>query len=65
MSSLGMWVPVHNEEWNGDVPLGLERPPSPRRDSEGGVVTFKGDTLPWMTGCYEVSRHIGNTLVRR
>lgn len=57
ISSLGKWVPVYDEEWDGDVPLGLERPvcpPSPG-DSERGVVTFKGDALPWTIGSYEVS----------
>jgi phosphatidylethanolamine N-methyltransferase len=28
-SSMGMWLPVHDEEWDGDVPLGHERAPSP------------------------------------
>lgn len=57
ISSLGKWVPVYDEEWDGDVPLGLERPVSPPSpgDSEKGVVTFRGDTLPWTTGTYEVS----------
>ncbi|KAF9262041.1 hypothetical protein L218DRAFT_960639 [Marasmius fiardii PR-910] len=57
-SSMGMWVPVHNEEWDGDVPLGLEdRPEMSIRESESGVVTFKGDTLPWQAGRYEVRYH--------
>ena len=25
-SSLGMWVPVHDDEWDGDIPLELQRP---------------------------------------
>jgi phosphatidylethanolamine N-methyltransferase len=63
VSSLGMWLPVHGEEWDGDVhgeewdgdiPLDLDRPPSPHRDSESGIVTFKGNTLPWLVGKYEV-----------
>ncbi|KAJ7574037.1 phospholipid methyltransferase-domain-containing protein [Mycena floridula] len=59
ISSLGMWVPVYDEEWDGDVPLGLERPACPPTpgDSESGVVTFKGDTLPWTTGQYEIRYH--------
>ncbi|KAF5353374.1 hypothetical protein D9756_008040 [Leucocoprinus leucothites] len=57
VSSLGMWLPVHGEEWDGDVPLGLDRPPSPHRDSESGFVTFKGNTLPWLVGRYEVRYH--------
>ncbi|KAG5645124.1 phosphatidylethanolamine N-methyltransferase [Asterophora parasitica] len=54
-SSLGMWVPVHNEEWEGDVYLGPSPPSTPR--SKRGTVTFKGDTLPWMVGKYEVRYH--------
>jgi phosphatidylethanolamine N-methyltransferase len=49
-----MWLGVHGEEWDGDVPLGLGRPPSPDRDSESGFVTFRGDNLPWLVGKYEV-----------
>ena len=53
-SSMGMWLPVHGDEWDGDVPLGLERVPSDSRKSEKGTVTFKGNTLPWLVGRYEV-----------
>jgi phosphatidylethanolamine N-methyltransferase len=52
-----MWVPVHDEEWDGDVPLGLPRPSaggSQESDADSGVVTFKGNTLPWIAGRYEV-----------
>ncbi|KAF8064345.1 phosphatidylethanolamine N-methyltransferase [Lyophyllum atratum] len=54
-SSLGMWVPVHDEQWEGDVFLGLEPLAAPKDRS--GTVTFKGDTLPWLTGQYEVRYH--------
>ncbi|KAF8636076.1 hypothetical protein AX17_003783 [Amanita inopinata Kibby_2008] len=57
VSSLGMWLPVHDEEWDGDIPLGLERPSYPHQDSDSGVLTFKGDTLPWLAGQYEVRYH--------
>lgn len=53
-ASLGCWAPVHDDEWDGDIPLDLDRPPSPGKDSQGEVV-FKGDTLPWQVGKYEVS----------
>ncbi|KAF5366832.1 hypothetical protein D9758_006516 [Tetrapyrgos nigripes] len=56
-SSLGMWVPVHDEEWDGDVPLGLVRPDLPQTDSESGIVTFKANTLPWLAGRYEIRYH--------
>lgn len=56
-SSMGMWLPVHGDEWDGDVPLGLERVPSDSRKSEKGTVTFKGNTLPWLVGRYEIRYH--------
>jgi phosphatidylethanolamine N-methyltransferase len=52
-TSLGMWVPIHDDEWDGNVPLGLDRPPTPGKDSKGEVV-FKGGALPWLVGRYEV-----------
>lgn len=51
---MGMWLPVHGEEWDGDVHLGVDGEPTDNRDS--GTVTFKGNTLPWLVGKYEV-RH--------
>lgn len=56
VSSFGMWLPVHDEEWDGDIPLGLDRSSSPE-DSDGGVLTFRGDTLPWRVGQYEIRYH--------
>ncbi|KAJ6625971.1 phospholipid methyltransferase-domain-containing protein [Mycena sp. CBHHK59/15] len=57
-SSMGMWVPVHDEEWDGDVPLGLTRPSTATDEhSESGVITFKGNTLPWIAGRYEIRYH--------
>jgi phosphatidylethanolamine N-methyltransferase len=55
---MGMWLPVHNEEWDGDVPLGLGRTPSQSQEAEYGTVTFKGNTLPWLVGRYEVRTFI-------
>jgi phosphatidylethanolamine N-methyltransferase len=49
-----MWVPVHDEEWDGDLPLGSDRPPAPKRDLVDGQVVFKGNALPWSVGRYEV-----------
>lgn len=51
---MGMWLPVHGEQWDGDVPLGLERGPNLHHDTEKGTITFKGNTLPWLVGRYEV-----------
>ncbi|KAJ6554459.1 phosphatidylethanolamine N-methyltransferase [Mycena capillaripes] len=59
-SSMGFWVPVHDEEWDGDVPLGSPRPvasSSQDSDADSGVVTFKANTLPWLAGRYEVRYH--------
>ena len=49
-----MWVPIHDEEWDGDIPLGLTRTSSTQIDAENGTVVFKGNTLPWLVGKYEV-----------
>ncbi|KIM24595.1 hypothetical protein M408DRAFT_231463 [Serendipita vermifera MAFF 305830] len=55
-STLGLWVPVHDEEWDGDVP----RPLTDRNEGEEtecGEITFKNSTLPWQTGDYELRYH--------
>jgi len=49
-----MWLPIHDEEWDGDIPLGLARTPSPQIDAEKGTIVFKANTLPWLVGKYEV-----------
>lgn len=51
---MGMWLPVYDEEWDGDVPLDLTRTPSAQRDAEMGTVTVKANSLPWLAGQYEV-----------
>ncbi|KIJ61193.1 hypothetical protein HYDPIDRAFT_183320 [Hydnomerulius pinastri MD-312] len=56
-SSSGMWIPVHDEEWDGDVPLGTPRLPSRGLEPETGSVLFEGSTLPWTVGRYEVRYH--------
>lgn len=64
-SSLGMWVPVHDEEWDGDIPIGedsqmstpAEGEDSSANDEESGTVVFKGDSLPWRVGRYEMRYH--------
>ncbi|KAF8339261.1 phosphatidylethanolamine N-methyltransferase [Amanita rubescens] len=57
VSSLGMWLPVHSEEWDGNIPLGSDRPSGLPEDPESGVITFRGDMLPWLAGQYEVRYH--------
>ena len=59
---MGMWLPVHGEEWDGDIPLGYDRAPSPHRDAEKGTITFKGNTLPWLVGRYEVNQSTCTTI---
>jgi len=49
-----MWRPVHDEEWDGDVPLGTPRPSPKGMDPDTGFVAFQGSTLPWKVGQYEV-----------
>ncbi|OJT11321.1 Phosphatidylethanolamine N-methyltransferase [Trametes pubescens] len=59
-SSLGMWVPVHDDEWDGDIPLSLHAPKTAEPGSptvEEGEVVFRSGALPWRTGRYEVRYH--------
>ncbi len=63
-SSLGMWVPVHDEEWDGDIPIGENSQTSTpgsegsgASDEECGLAVFKGDSLPWTVGRYEMRYH--------
>ena len=51
VASMGMWVPVHSDEWDGDVPVEIE---APIVDSQSDEVVFRGGALPWKTGTYEV-----------
>jgi hypothetical protein len=54
--SQGKWVPVHDEEWDGDFPKPLfARVEGDSKSVEKGQVVFKSSTLPWETGRYEVS----------
>jgi len=48
---MGMWVPVHDDEWDGDIPLEIG---TPTMDSQFGEVAFRGGALPWKIGIYEV-----------
>ncbi|KAH9931615.1 phosphatidylethanolamine N-methyltransferase [Epithele typhae] len=59
-SSLGMWVPVHDDEWDGDIPRELHRPActaSGDEAAEEGEIVFRAGVLPWKTGRYEVRYH--------
>jgi len=55
ISSLGRWVPIYDEEWEGDLPLPITNPKRSREeDADCGEVVFKKDTVPWRAGEYEV-----------
>ncbi|KIM20029.1 hypothetical protein M408DRAFT_30721 [Serendipita vermifera MAFF 305830] len=54
--SNGRWVPLHAEEWDGDIPL-PEHPINDSEVAECGEVGFQGFTLPWETGSYELRYH--------
>ncbi|KAI5984623.1 phospholipid methyltransferase-domain-containing protein [Pisolithus albus] len=57
-SSFGKWLPVHDEEWDGDIPLNsTHRVPPKSPEPETGTLTFRGATLPWNVGQYEVRYH--------
>ncbi|KAG8908830.1 phosphatidylethanolamine N-methyltransferase [Tulasnella sp. 403] len=55
LNSGGKWVPVHDEEWDGDVPLATAA--SSSQDHDCGEVVFSGSTLPWQVGKYEIRYH--------
>ncbi|KAJ3537122.1 hypothetical protein NM688_g6733 [Phlebia brevispora] len=57
ISSLGMWVPVHDEEWDGDFPLNLDQSQRTDDHSEEGEAVFQAGKLPWRTGRYEIRYH--------
>ena len=51
VASMGMWVPVHRDEWDGETPREIE---TPTTDSQSREVVFRGSALPWKPGIYEV-----------
>lgn len=56
ISSSGLWVPVHHEEWDQDAPVDhTNRITTLGKEPEFGIVSFEGPTLPWTIGQYEVS----------
>lgn len=58
ISSVGLWVPVHGEEWDQDTPIDeTSRITTLGKEPELGVVSFEGSTLPWTIGQYEVRYH--------
>ncbi|OAX37248.1 hypothetical protein K503DRAFT_245503 [Rhizopogon vinicolor AM-OR11-026] len=58
ISSFGMWIPVHDEEWDEDLPLDdISRITTRSKEPELGSVSFEGSALPWTIGIYEVRYH--------
>ncbi|KAH7320508.1 phospholipid methyltransferase-domain-containing protein [Rhizoctonia solani] len=53
VNSQGMWVPVHDDQWDSDVPVSHDQSSLP----DSGEVAFKGDQLPWQVGKYELRYH--------
>jgi hypothetical protein len=49
---MGMWVPVHDDGWDGNKPVDSHEPVV---DSDSGCVVFRAGALPWKAGKYEVS----------
>jgi phosphatidylethanolamine N-methyltransferase len=58
LASVGHWRPIHEEEYDGLIPLKLNtiRDVGAEDDEtiEEGEVVFKGETLPWNVGIFEV-----------
>lgn len=54
VNSQGLWVPVHDDQWDGDVPISHDKRPLPG----SGEVVFQKDQLPWQVGKYEVSPYL-------
>ncbi|CAE6441284.1 unnamed protein product [Rhizoctonia solani] len=53
VNSQGMWVPVHDDQWDGDVPALQKKVNLP----DSGEVVFQKDQLPWQVGKYELRYH--------
>ncbi|KAF8330188.1 phospholipid methyltransferase-domain-containing protein [Cantharellus anzutake] len=49
------WLPVHDEEWEGNSPISPDQVTRPETDN--GVVEFNGSKLPWHVGLYEIRYH--------
>lgn len=56
IASVGKWVPIYDEEWDGSTPLN-DVVPAQRRDADAGTVVFEKDKLPWKAGQYEIRYH--------
>ena len=54
-----MWLPVHDDEWDGDVPVDNAHVTPRSTEAQTGTVVFQGSTLPWTVGRYEVCILVG------
>ena len=53
ISSVGKWVPLYDEEWDGNTPVEN----SDKGTSDAGTVMFDKEKLPWQPGMYELRLH--------
>lgn len=53
---MGKWVPIHSDEYDGELPVETGRE-NDLRNGDGGIVVFNGDSLPWAAGKYELRYH--------
>jgi phosphatidylethanolamine N-methyltransferase len=56
ISSMGKWVPIFEEEYNGEEQARLA-PEQELSHGDAGTVTFRGNRLPWSPGKYELRYH--------
>ena len=56
ISSMGKWVPIHSDEYDGEVPIETGRE-NEVKNGDSGAVVFAGDSLPWAAGEYELRYH--------
>jgi len=58
ISSMGKWVPIFEEEYHGQEQARLS-PEEQVSHGDAGIVTFRGNRLPWAPGKYELRYHHG------
>ena len=51
---MGKWMPICEEEWDGDQPVD---PDGRGSAPDAGEVVFGGNQLPWTPGTYELRYH--------
>lgn len=60
ISSAGKWVPLHADQYDGEVPV-VDEDDRPVPDAHSliasGTVVLKGNALPWNAGSYELRYH--------